>query len=167
MHQSSAGPARRRGPVSQRFWGPAMGAGFALTFLPKQARSPKTRPHPSPSWKAVSSSAAAGWSLGPFPLSSLFRSVPEPARGFPKHPNPKQRRSPSLRTYPTPPFIRHCSLREQRWEAGSPSASIQPGIRDSDLRELGLRLCVGQSHRWGTRDGRARSGFQICSVSGA
>lgn len=39
-------------PVSQRSWGPALGAGFALTFLPKQASSPKIRPHPPPSWTA-------------------------------------------------------------------------------------------------------------------
>lgn len=43
-------PKGPRLPISQLFWGPALGSGFALIFLPKhQPRSPKTPPHPSAS----------------------------------------------------------------------------------------------------------------------
>lgn len=104
-------------PVSQRSWGPALGAGFALTFLSKHARSPQIRPHPSPSW-------TAGWALGPVPLSFLFPGCTRADAQFSKTPNPTRRRSPSLRTYPTPPFILSVNNFGKR---GSPSASRSPG----------------------------------------
>lgn len=161
------GTSQSQGAGLSAFLGPGYGGWLCSDLSTQTSPFSQNSTPPFPILESCQRLGSCG--LVPWSFPALF-TLPQCIRAgaqLSKTPDPKQRRSPSLRTYPTPPLIRHCSVGEQRWEAGSPSASIQPGIRDSDLRELGLRLCVGQSHRWGTRDRRACSGFQICSVSSA
>ena len=117
-----------------------------MAFLPKrQCSSLQTSPYPSASWETVGPSAEAEWSLGPFPLSSLFPRIPEPAHSSPK---PKPYAEITLPPHlPAPPFVRLFgtdSFPEQLWGAGSPITSRSP----CPVRPL--RLCTRQSYRCGT-----------------
>lgn len=160
---SPAGTSQPRGPVSPSLSFSAAlrwGLGFAPTFpLRRQPRSPKTPPCPSVSREAVGPSAASGWSLGPFPLSSLPPQDTRASAQLSKIPAVRGDHPPSAS--PSTPFypsnhnpVWHCSLPEQFWGAGSPSASRSPGPA------WRLRLYPRQSHRCGTRGAAPPLGFK-------